>query len=561
MKDSCVLGKAVDTQKFGCAVAIKGLLFMLAVLSVLNPAMLPPYGVEIDGSNKWPSPVEERQNFNAVNSDTGSDDRLIMKLAAEVVQSDESVLGKEGSDKIKDAGNIIESAVVPDTATQPFDTNDKSDGQPSFVETEKPAENKSFAGNSESSTTQSPAPLNQGQDEVPSNTDSPAPNTGINCEFSDYRYNMCSIEVNVRVIGSSATVLLIPSPSTAPDTNVWKIRPFTRKWEDVTMARVREFTIQWAPDQNQAPACDVTHDVPILIFSTEGFPFNPFHDYTDLLIPIFLAAKQYNGEIQFGVTNFHVPWINKYQPYLQALSHYPLINLDSETLVHCFPSGQIGLRGTGPITVDPSFAQHGYTMQDFRHFMRTSLSLERAQVEIIEKTSNKKPRIAILLRKGTRTFTNEDEIIEMAQGVGFEVARADTETTKDFPRFAHIINSCDVLMGLHGAGLTNMLYLPNNGTVLQVIPWGDLKFISWKDYGEPTKEMGLNYVEYEIKEEESTLIEKYPRNHTVFTNPQELHKQGWMAMYTVYLVEQSVKLDVNRFRGVLVDLFNSLTQQ
>ncbi|KAJ3686011.1 hypothetical protein LUZ61_015175 [Rhynchospora tenuis] len=519
MKDSCVLGKAVETQKLSCTAAIKCLLFMLAVLSVLNPAMLPPYGVEIDRSNKWPSPVEERQNFNAVNSDTGGDTRLIMKLAAEVLQSDESVPDKlEASDKIEDAGNIIESAVVSntDTATQPLDTNDKLDAQASFVETEKPAENK---------------------------------------------YNACSIEVNVRVIGSSATVLLIPSPSTTPDANIWKIRPFTRKWEDVTMARVREFTIQWAPDQNQAPGCDVTHEVPILIFSTEGFPFNPFHDYTDLLIPIFLAAKQYNGEVQFGVTNFHVPWINKYKPYLQGLSRYPLINLDSETLVHCFPSGQVGLRGTGPITVDPSFAQHGYTMQAFRHFMRTSLSLERAQVEIIEKTSNKKPRIAILLRKGTRTFTNEDEIVEMAEGVGFEVVRADTETTKDFPRFAHIINSCDVLMGLHGAGLTNMLYLPNNATVLQVIPWGDLKFISWKDYGEPTKEMGLKYVDYEIKEEESTLIEKYPRNHTVFTNPQELHKQGWTAMYTVYLVEQSVKLDVNRFRGVLVYLFNSLTQQ
>jgi Glycosyltransferase 61 len=306
-------------------------------------------------------------------------------------------------------------------------------------------------------------------------------------------------------------------------------------------------------------SCNVTHDVPVLIFATAGFPFNPFHAYTDLLIPIFVAANRYNGKVQFAVTNFHWSWIKKYMQFLQALSHYPIINLDSETKVYCFPSGQVGLKGNKPFTVENPTA--GSTMLDFKHFLRTSLSLERAQVGVIEKKSIKKPKIAILLRKGTRTFTNENEIVDMAEGIGFEVIRAATETTKDFPRIAHLINSCDVLMGLHGAGLTNMVYLPDNATIIQIIPWGNLRFISWKDYGEPTKDMRLNYVEFEIKEEESTLIEKYPRNHTVFSNPQELHRQGWMAMYTVYLVEQSVKLDVNRFRGVLVDIFNSLTQQ
>ncbi|XP_078176714.1 alpha-1,3-arabinosyltransferase XAT2-like [Carex rostrata] len=416
----------------------------------------------------------------------------------------------------------------------------------------------------ESSTTQPSVPSYQGQEEASSKTDSPAQNTGIICEFSDYRYNMCSIEVNLKVMGSSATVLLIPPSlsTTSANTTVWKIRPFTRKWEESTMAIVKELTIQWASDQNQGPACDVTHDVPVLIFPTALFSFNLFHDYTDLLLPLFVAANQYNGKIQFAVTNFHWPWIKKFMPHLQALSHYPIINLDSETLVHCFPSGQIGLRATFPMTVDNYSAQNVSTMVAFRHFVRTSLSLERTEIDITDqKNSNKKPRIAILLRKVTRTFTNENEIVEMAKEVGFEVVRTDAETTKDFPRIAHLINSCDVLMGLHGAGLTNMMYLPNNATLIQVIPWGDLRLVSWKDFGEPTKYMGLNYIEYEIKEEESTLIEKYPRNHTVFTNPQELHKQGWTAMYSVYLVQQSVKLNVNRFRAVLVDLFNSLTQQ
>ena len=149
---------------------------------------------------------------------------------------------------------------------------------------------------------------------------------------------MCSIELNLKVMGSSATVLLIPPSLTTPaNTTVWKIRPFTRKWEEPTMALVRELTIQWASDQNQGPSCDVTHDVPVLIFPITLFSFNIFHAYTDLLIQLFIAANQYNGKIQFAATNFHWPWIKKFMPHLQALSHYPIINLDSEALVHLFP--------------------------------------------------------------------------------------------------------------------------------------------------------------------------------------------------------------------------------
>ncbi|KAF3332707.1 hypothetical protein FCM35_KLT02284 [Carex littledalei] len=527
-----------ETPQFDCGAMVKSLFFAIVVLSVLNSAVLRDSIFHRKRYAEWMTPNDTEEK---------TEKKIEPLTRFDILMS--SFDSKEKQDN-KEPEWLVEE--------EPSTESDEKQSSPTNEKTQE-----SSPTTAESSTTQPSVPSDQRQEEAPSKTDSPAQNIGIICEFSDYRYNMCSIEVNLKVMGNSATMLLIPPSFTTPaNTTVWKIRPFTRKWEELTMARVRELTIQWASNQNQGPACDVTHDVPVLIFPTPFFSFNLFHDYTDLLIPLFVAANQYNGKIQFAVTNFHGPWINKFMPHLQALSHYSIINLDSETLVHCFPSGQVGLRATFPMTVDNYSAQNVSTMVGFRNFVRTSLSLERTLVDITDqKNSTKKPRIAILLRKVTRTFTNENEIAEMAKGVGFEVVRVDPETTKDFPRIAHLINSCDVLMGLHGAGLTNMMYLPNNGTLIQVLPWGDLRFISWKDFGEPTKYMGLNYIEYEIKEEESTLIEKYPRNHTVFTNPQELHKQGWTAMSSVYLVEQSVKLDVNRFRGVLVDLFNSLTQQ
>ncbi|XP_078177227.1 uncharacterized protein LOC144571730 isoform X1 [Carex rostrata] len=146
MKEACMLGKAVETQKLSCAAAVKCLLLMLAVLSVLNPAMLPPFGFENDRTTStWGSPIEERQNFNAMNS--GGETRHLMKLAAQV-QTDESVLGKEALffDEIKENESVIESAGT-DTSTELLEVNDKLDTKSSFNTLEKPAENKSFTGN------------------------------------------------------------------------------------------------------------------------------------------------------------------------------------------------------------------------------------------------------------------------------------------------------------------------------------------------------------------------------------------------------------------------------
>jgi Glycosyltransferase 61 len=259
---------------------------------------------------------------------------------------------------------------------------------------------------------------------------------------------------------------------------------------------------------------------------------------------------RYNGEVLLVVENYVSQSIEKYRPYLTRISHYPIINLDTETRVHCFSSVQVGLENPGPLGYKFQNPQNDQAMKQFTHFIRESLSLKRSEVE-----RGKKPRLLMLLRKNTRSIINEDEVINLARDVGFEVVTADVETTIDFPRIAHIVNSCDVLMGIHGAGLANMLYLPTNGTVLQVTPFGYLKWVGRYDYGDPPRGFGLNYVEYEITLDESTLIEKYPRDHPILTDPKSIHKKGWQAVYDVYLWEQNVKLDVNRFRGTLEEAF------
>jgi capsular polysaccharide biosynthesis protein len=95
--------------------------------------------------------------------------------------------------------------------------------------------------------------------------------------------------------------------------------------------------------------------------------------------------------------------------------------------------------------------------------------------------------------------------------LGFEVIAAGPEFFSDMDRVAATVNSCDVLAGVHGAGLTNMVFLPHNATVVQIIPYGKMTYPCRHTYGDPVAPMGLRYVEYEATAEETTLKTSTPR--------------------------------------------------
>ncbi|XP_072984354.1 beta-1,2-xylosyltransferase XYXT1-like [Typha latifolia] len=470
----------------------------------------------------------------------------------------ETVKGEEVPKEGKENRNMTETALL--LSTSPPDTNGKSEENSSLglYFKEKLKENKSLVDYADAEIRQFSPVIDDRHDQHPTVSDVPIQKSKVICDFTQIRSDTCSIEGDVRVLGSSSTIIEVSAIQLQSEKTTWKIRPYTRKWETITMESIKELTLKSLFDNGQIPSCNVKHDIPAVVFSTGGFLGNFFHDFTDAVIPLFITSRQYNGKVQFLVTDFNWQWINKYQQILQHLSDYQLINLDAENIVHCFPHIHVGLKSHKVLGIDPSKSPNGYSINDFRNFLRTIFSLKRSYTKSINKQSRRKPRLLIVLRKGSRSLTNEKEVIEMAKKVGYKVITAGPEETKDLSRFAQVVNSCDVMMGVHGAGLTNMLFLPTNATLIQIIPWGKLEEGCRYIFGEPAPDMGIRYVDYEIKEEESTLIEKYPRDHAVFTDPLSIKEQGLLR--SIYVIEQKVKLDVGRFRSVLVQVFQSIKQ-
>ncbi|KAK6132861.1 hypothetical protein DH2020_033392 [Rehmannia glutinosa] len=160
----------------------------------------------------------------------------------------------------------------------------------------------------------------------------------------------------------------------------------------------------------------------------------------------------------------------------------------------------------------------------------------------------------LISREKTRIFLNEDEITNMMKDVGFRVIIVKTQELSNLTKFANVVNSCSVLVGVHGAGLTNELFLPAGGVTVQVVALG-LEWASAAYFGDPAGGMGLNYLRYKITPEESSLVKLYGRNHSVIMDPMSVFAKGYRAARAVFVDQQDVRVDVLRFRETIVMAF------
>ncbi|CAL5038550.1 unnamed protein product [Urochloa decumbens] len=374
------------------------------------------------------------------------------------------------------------------------------------------------------------------------------------CDFSNFRANVCEMRGDVK-IHPNATSIMFMEPAGSQRDELWKIKPYPRKGDEFCLSHITELTVK---SSKVAPECTRYHDVPAVIFSLTGYTGNLFHDFTDVMVPLFTTASEFNGEVQFLITDMALWWTIKYHTVLQKLSKYPIIDFSKDDQVHCFKHVIVGLHAYMEFTIDSSKAPHNYSMVDFNRFMRGAYSLGRDTVTVLGELPKVKPRLLIIKRHRTRMFLNLDEIIAMAEELGFEVVIDEANVSSDISKFARLVNTVDVMMGVHGAGLTNCVFLPQNATLIQIVPWGGLEWVSRTDFGNPAELMGLHYKQYSISVDESSLTEQYPRDHEIFKNPIAFHKHGFDFIRQTFMDKQNVKLDCKRFRPILLEALDNL---
>ncbi|PKA66359.1 hypothetical protein AXF42_Ash007056 [Apostasia shenzhenica] len=375
---------------------------------------------------------------------------------------------------------------------------------------------------------------------------------GLTC-ISDTESDLCLTSSSVRIAtasGGGATVFLaagqkLPLHSPSPFT----IRPYPRRTDPTAMARTSAVALV-AGDPSP---CNFTHPFPAIVFSAGGFAGNFFHDINDVLIPLFLTSSPFRSRAHLFITDLRPFWLRKFGRILLRLSPFPPISPSVPAEVHCFPAAVIGLKYHGNLLCNETEPPGFLSTADFREFLRFSLSLSHLH----RVAAGEKPLLVLISRKNSRVILNEDEVVEMAGDVGFKVAVVSPEKMAAVEEFAAVVNGCGVLMGVHGAGLANMVFLPTAAAILQVVPWG-LDWAATAYYGRPAKRLGLKYMEYHITIKESTLYDKYPRDHPVIADPWSINLQGYNISRPVYTDGQNLTLDLVRFRDTLVRVWELL---
>ncbi|KAK1301290.1 hypothetical protein QJS10_CPB12g00298 [Acorus calamus] len=385
------------------------------------------------------------------------------------------------------------------------------------------------------------------------------------CDTTGRRSSTCDVEGDVRIHGSSGTIVFSAATTADEDHHQqqqeWKIKPYARKHDPVASANIKEWSLKPFAGDGGLPNCTKTHDVPAVVFSVGGFTGNLFHDFTDILVPLFTTARQFDGDVQFIVSDVKSWWVGKFKLILGRLSKRELIDAGDEEgrdAVHCFRRVIIGPMFHKELGIDSAKSPKGYSMADFRTLLRDSFGLRRRTVtEIDAERPDQRPRLLIISRKRSRAFVNAHGMEEMARSIGYDVPGMAT----DIAKFARLVNSADVTVGVHGAGLTNMVFLPDKAVVIQVIPLGGLEYLARNSFREPALEMDLHYLEYVLREDESTLSDVYPKDHPVIKDPQSVHKKGWDALKEVYLDKQNVRPHLGRLREKFMEALKLVQQQ
>ncbi|XP_050907904.1 xylan glycosyltransferase MUCI21-like [Lathyrus oleraceus] len=371
----------------------------------------------------------------------------------------------------------------------------------------------------------------------------------ITCDRSNRRFDICSMNGPTLLNQTSLTLFSLATHTRTQHHIHVKIQPYTLKSDKNAMKSVREFTLTSAPPKSSQ--CDVTHHSPALIFNGRGYNGNFYHEINDIFIPLFITMNSLflEQDVILVIADGMSWWFKKYDDLLSTFSprHKIIKTNNVTTTTHCFPSAVVGLIKHGPVTIDPKLLPYPKTLLDFHALLRSAYI--KSNNTLSYPNNNDKPRLTLVNRKGSsRVLLNQEEVIKLAEDIGFNVNVFDSSKDPSVANTYRLIHSSNVLLGVHGAGLTNLFFLKQGSVVVQIVPIG-LEWPSKACYENPDEFLGLEYIGYKVNVNESSLSWEYGADSLMVKDPSTFAQGKWDKQ-KLYL-KQNVKIDLFRFKKYL----------
>lgn len=163
-----------------------------------------------------------------------------------------------------------------------------------------------------------------------------------------------------------------------------------------------------------------------------------------------------------------------------------------------------------------------------------------------------KPKVGIISRRHKRFLLNEEQIAEVSSSLGIETVVLTMEDLTLYEQVRELLQ-ITILFGIHGSGLINSLYMPQNSVIVQLMPY--------KVFGGPTffagpaKSYGVNYREWTNTDRSKTV----PHWHFLSPNVdrEALFQKGSGSQgqeFFTFWINQDTVMNVNEFRNLLRDM-------
>ncbi|XP_020585890.1 protein O-linked-mannose beta-1,4-N-acetylglucosaminyltransferase 2-like [Phalaenopsis equestris] len=367
------------------------------------------------------------------------------------------------------------------------------------------------------------------------------------CDRSHFRTDVCYMLGDIRTGGGGRSILLV-SPSQNNKTEE-RIRPYTRKWEKGIMNTVGELALRPSLPA-AAKICDVKHKAPAVVFSTAGYTGNVFHEFNDGLIPLYITAARFSGEVVLVVSEYHEWWFSKYEMILEKMSRYEIVDLRRDRRVHCFDEMIVGLKIHGDLAIDSNLMHEGKSIHDFQSLLTAALAPTAHKPSPEPPLSAARFKLTIIVRHHSRRLLNLQSILHLLHHSGFQTTLLSPKRSTPLSDIHRSLTAADALLSVHGAALTHLLFMRPGSVLIQIIPLG-LDWAAETYYGEPARRLGLRYLAYNVTAGESSLSKEYGKDDPVLVNPNFVTKKGWAETKRVYMDKQDVDLDLQRFGKVV----------
>eukprot|EP01042_Synura_sphagnicola_P004439 gene4439-5622_t len=107
-----------------------------------------------------------------------------------------------------------------------------------------------------------------------------------------------------------------------------------------------------------------------------------------------------------------------------------------------------------------------------------------------------KVRVGLISRRRKRFILNEYELVAAVQRMGYECILLPLETMTLYEQMREL-RSLDVLVGIHGSGLDNSVFLHPHSVLIQLLPYSVEHRVSFRQSAE---EADVQYMEWQLKD-------------------------------------------------------------